>query len=121
MDSDGDGMTNGEELGDPQCVWIPGNNPNRTTHITHPGNQIDIDTEQLSMVRSMKLLNYRPQTKFAKVMFLQVSAVHGGGGCVRDGGMHGRGHVWQGGLHGRGHVGGGCLVGGGVVIQSILI
>ena len=57
MDSDGDGITNGEELGDPQCVWIPGNNPNRTTHITHPGNQPHIDTEQLSMTHNMKLLN----------------------------------------------------------------
>ena len=55
---------------------------------------------------------YRPQTKFAKVMFLQVSVCpHGGacmvapGGCVwlLWGGMHGcsRGHVWLlwGGMH----------------------
>ena len=42
MDSDGDGMTNGEEVGDPQCVWTPGNNPNRTTNITHPGNQLEL-------------------------------------------------------------------------------
>ena len=54
MDSDGDGITNGEELGDPQCVWTPGNNPNRTTNITHPGNQINTDTEQLSMAHNMK-------------------------------------------------------------------
>jgi len=37
MDSDGDGMTNGEELGDPDCVWTPGETPQRTTGITHPG------------------------------------------------------------------------------------
>ena len=36
-DSDGDGMTNGEELGDPTCVWKPGKTPTRTTDITHPG------------------------------------------------------------------------------------
>ncbi|KAG7369276.1 hypothetical protein IV203_032019 [Nitzschia inconspicua] len=37
MDSDGDGLTNGEELGDPDCVWTPGDVPTRTTNITHPG------------------------------------------------------------------------------------
>ena len=45
---------------------------------------------------------YRPQTKFAKVMFLQVSVcpqgrgacvVGGGWGCV-VGGMHSWGHAW---------------------------
>merc|ERR1719237_1097368 len=37
MDSDGDGMTNGEELGDPNCVWTPGQTPEFTEGITHPG------------------------------------------------------------------------------------
>lgn len=37
QDSDGDGRTNGEELGDPDCVWQPGAAPNRTAHISHPG------------------------------------------------------------------------------------
>ena len=37
-DSDGDGKSNGEELGDPECVWKPGQAPARTTDITHPGN-----------------------------------------------------------------------------------
>ena len=58
-------------------------------------------------------LYYRPQTKFAKVMFLHLSvshSVHGGmymaGGRVvgwhaSQGGMHGRGCAWQGGMHGR--------------------
>ena len=36
-DSDGDGQTNGQELGDPQCTWTAGATPNRTTAITHPG------------------------------------------------------------------------------------
>lgn len=36
-DSDGDGLTNGQELGDPDCLWTPGTLPARTTSITHPG------------------------------------------------------------------------------------
>ncbi|CAG2247962.1 DBH [Mytilus edulis] len=36
-DSDGDGRTNGEELGDPECVWKTGSLPSRLSDITHPG------------------------------------------------------------------------------------
>ncbi|CAE8603271.1 unnamed protein product [Polarella glacialis] len=36
-DSDADGRSNGEELGDPNCTWTPGSVPERTTGITHPG------------------------------------------------------------------------------------
>jgi hypothetical protein len=36
-DSDGDGVANGIELGDPNCVWSPGQMPSVTTGITHPG------------------------------------------------------------------------------------
>ncbi|PAA55375.1 hypothetical protein BOX15_Mlig001173g3 [Macrostomum lignano] len=36
-DSDGDGRTNGEELGDPECVWQEGGKPSRTDNVTHPG------------------------------------------------------------------------------------
>ena len=37
VDSDEDGKTNGDELGDPNCVWCPGATPNRTTDLSHPG------------------------------------------------------------------------------------
>jgi len=37
LDSDGDGQTNGEELGDPSCTWSTGTVPARTTDISHPG------------------------------------------------------------------------------------
>ncbi|XP_033732124.1 dopamine beta-hydroxylase-like [Pecten maximus] len=37
MDSDGDGKTNGEELGDPDCVWTKGSTPAVTVGISHPG------------------------------------------------------------------------------------
>ncbi|XP_041370971.1 uncharacterized protein LOC121384577 [Gigantopelta aegis] len=36
-DSDGDGLTNGQELGDPECVWAPNDFPSRLKNITHPG------------------------------------------------------------------------------------
>merc|ERR1719277_342470 len=35
-DSDGDGQTNGYELGDPDCAWKEGDTPSRTTEISHP-------------------------------------------------------------------------------------
>lgn len=37
MDSDGDGISNGMELGDPNCVWKFGDIPSRTWDISHPG------------------------------------------------------------------------------------
>ena len=36
-DSDGDGRTNGEELGDPDCTWAPGTAPKFTSGLSHPG------------------------------------------------------------------------------------
>lgn len=38
MDSDGDGRSNGEELGDPQCIWQPGGTPAMHA-LSHPGIQ----------------------------------------------------------------------------------
>lgn len=35
-DSDKDGKTNGEELGDPNCTWVPGQAPEANA-ISHPG------------------------------------------------------------------------------------
>ena len=67
---------------------------------------------------------YRPQTKFAKVMFLHVSVCPQGKGACMAGGMHGRGacmtggvHGWRaymvGGMHGRRHLWqGACMAGG---------
>ncbi|CAH1778942.1 unnamed protein product [Owenia fusiformis] len=36
-DSDNDGMSNGQELGDPSCVWTPGSQANRTIGLSLPG------------------------------------------------------------------------------------
>jgi len=45
-DSDGDGVTNGHELGDPECLWEPGRTPAREQNITHPG----YSAEQLAYI-----------------------------------------------------------------------
>jgi len=36
-DSDGDGLTNGQELGDPCCTWTPGAAPLQNAALSHPG------------------------------------------------------------------------------------
>ncbi|XP_055861101.1 tyramine beta-hydroxylase-like [Biomphalaria glabrata] len=36
-DSDGDGLTNGQELGDPDCVWRENTLPSRLVGLSHPG------------------------------------------------------------------------------------
>ncbi|KAK7462113.1 hypothetical protein BaRGS_00038485, partial [Batillaria attramentaria] len=36
-DSDGDGKTNGQELGDPDCTWRPNDVPKVTSGLSHPG------------------------------------------------------------------------------------
>jgi len=36
-DSDGDGLSNGDELGDPDCIWTRGDTPARETDISNPG------------------------------------------------------------------------------------
>ena len=46
-DSDGDGYTNGEELGDPDCLWEVGHVPSRIVNITHPGNSTQTHVMEL--------------------------------------------------------------------------
>ena len=86
------------------------------------------------LIRTLKIFSrrsstyYRPQTKFAKVMFLQVSLCPQGGACVaKGGGMCGKGGVhgkgghawWRGCVWQRGHVSwkGGVHSKGGCVCQ----
>ncbi|KAK1942189.1 Temptin [Phytophthora citrophthora] len=50
-DSDGDGATNGEELGDPCCSWSPStgfNGASSSTSPSHPGVPNSFTTEQLA-------------------------------------------------------------------------
>ena len=37
QDSDGDGRTNGEELGDPDCNWTEDGDPVEVDNLGHPG------------------------------------------------------------------------------------
>ena len=106
---------------------------------------INFDTKRKSVTNN--LIYYRPQRSWGKVKFSEAcvkNSVHGGGGHMWQGGMHGRGayvargacmaggmhgggHAWQGGMHGRGHTWQGgmhgkggvhgrvvCVVGGGM-------
>ena len=52
-DTDGDGITNGAELGDPGCVWTPGSIPERVVDITHPG---FADSQPSAIVLSFRLV-----------------------------------------------------------------
>ena len=89
-----------------------------------------IVTEENALKKIMDVCNgkefiffcYRPQTYFAKVMFLHLSVILlTGGGRAWLGGVHGQGgHVWPGGMHGRGGLvwldghawqGGACVAG----------
>ena len=52
-DSDGDGATNGEELGDPCCLWneIEDDTPLRQSDLTSPGHADVFTQEQLAAIR----------------------------------------------------------------------
>ena len=45
LDSDGDGQSNGEELGDPCGDWTFGNTPARQTDISAPGDSDDLSAD----------------------------------------------------------------------------
>ena len=44
-DSDGDGQTNGQELGDPCCTWVAGAAEPRATAISNPGDATSKSTD----------------------------------------------------------------------------
>ncbi|RHY27434.1 hypothetical protein DYB32_006779 [Aphanomyces invadans] len=53
MDSDGDGATNGEELGDPCCKWneIEDDYPLRSSQLSSPGHADTFSDAQLASIR----------------------------------------------------------------------
>jgi hypothetical protein len=53
LDSDGDGATNGEELGDPEGTWTAGDaNPGDPADVTHPGDPESKPPEDPSAVEA---------------------------------------------------------------------
>ena len=49
-DSDGDGKTNGEELGDPNCIWVRGATPQILDGLSHPGETFSVQQRTLLRV-----------------------------------------------------------------------
>ena len=47
QDSDGDGQSNGLELGDPNCVWSKGSVPEFITDISNPSDATSITLRQI--------------------------------------------------------------------------
>lgn len=58
-DSDKDGKTNGEELGDPNCTWVPGQAPEANA-ISHPG----MTYLYISIHLWKRLLKFKKKKKF---------------------------------------------------------
>ena len=47
-DSDGDGLTNGQELGDPDCKWTEGQPPMMNIGLSHPGKHFHLPNKAIS-------------------------------------------------------------------------
>ncbi len=62
QDSDGDGKTNGQELGDPNGIWKPGQpNPGSFSAVSNPGDQLSTDVNDVAEIPSnYRLLNNYP-------------------------------------------------------------
>lgn len=72
LDSDGDGKTNGQELGDPNGTWRPGQpDPGIFNSVSNPGDRLSTDvTDITELPSSYRLLNnypnpFNPTTKIA--------------------------------------------------------
>ncbi|GAB9474346.1 hypothetical protein Gpo141_00011476 [Globisporangium polare] len=66
-DSDGDGQTNGQELGDPCCVWTPENDGalQWTSGISNPGNKTSVT--DASLWKSLNCSAVRKNTTLAVI------------------------------------------------------
>lgn len=62
QDSDGDGFTNGQELGDPNGTWRSGQpNPGNSSAVSNPGNPLSTGVEDVAEIpSSYRLLNNYP-------------------------------------------------------------
>jgi hypothetical protein len=87
-DSDGDGRTNGAELGDPDCVWVMGADPTEPAR-SHPG-IVDADAN-VDDVGEVPLIAAVPENKKP-----QVAVDAGGGVCGTDDDCPNRLVCWDG-------------------------
>jgi NAD(P)H-flavin reductase len=67
-DYDGDGLTNGDELGDPCCVWSVGDVPTRFTNLSHPG-----DANSVNSLPSCKLAGVPTSSVISNVTYNSTS------------------------------------------------
>ncbi|GJQ12066.1 hypothetical protein GpartN1_g3857.t1 [Galdieria partita] len=58
LDSDGDGQSNGMELGDPCCVWKQGDIPFRVWDISHPGSKSSMTKATRPVCSGETVLSY---------------------------------------------------------------
>ncbi|XP_025092690.1 dopamine beta-hydroxylase-like [Pomacea canaliculata] len=81
-DSDGDGRTNGEELGDPNCVWRVGDIPTSSTGLSHPGVCEPIDSarcQQKQLHTGLFRTQQEWMTQSCKSAEFNCSAIHEAG------------------------------------------
>ena len=55
LDSDGDGKSNGQELGDPDCKWKFGDDHPSSNNLSHPGISLSLSSLSLSFSLSLFL------------------------------------------------------------------
>ena len=65
LDSDGDGQSNGVELGDPHCEWVAtgGSLPRYTTLLSHPGYASSTTNRTILESDRERMVSHLPQTK----------------------------------------------------------
>jgi hypothetical protein len=75
MDSDEDGATNGEELGDPCCEWNVGDSP-KNSKVADPGRHNSFSADELARMKcnSTKLNNTDPQNTTESPSSLSISS-----------------------------------------------
>lgn len=81
-DSDGDGQTNGQELGDPCCTWVKGGaDPHRTTGITDPGNaakktsdaNLNVDCTNATQITNGATASHSPPSVMAAMLTMLIA------------------------------------------------
>jgi hypothetical protein len=53
-DSDGDGFSNGDEMGDPCCTWVAGGTPLRNTNLANPAQKDSVPYPSCTLGGGMK-------------------------------------------------------------------